>query len=274
VFLPVWPVVVIAAVLQRPALLVLASALALSHVALAGPELAARSSVRAAAKQAPKLVVFDANVQAGNREIDAFADELRAADPDVVTLEEAGPGFVDALDRSGAISELPYRYVVARRDPFAFAVLSRFPLRASSTLEVAGRPIAVRTTVTAPSGALPLFVVHPVAPYGPNVPEWKEHLAAIRAAAKLERGPLLLVGDFNATWGHGPFRDLLDDGFTDAAAARGHPFQMTWPANRRVPPFLRIDHALTRGRIEVVDITRGRGLGSDHRPLILRLATT
>jgi endonuclease/exonuclease/phosphatase (EEP) superfamily protein YafD len=85
---------------------------------------------------------------------------------------------------------------------------------------------------------------------------------------------LLVVGDFNATWGNRGFRRLLDDGFVDAAAARGHPFQMTWPRNwQLLPPVLRLDHVLTRGAgLAVTAIRTGHGAGSDHRPLVATVA--
>jgi endonuclease/exonuclease/phosphatase (EEP) superfamily protein YafD len=80
----------------------------------------------------------------------------------------------------------------------------------------------------------------------------------------------MIVGDFNATWGNRGFRELLSDGFTDAAAARGHPFQMPWPRDRRlIPPLIRIDHVLMRGALSPLDARVGTGRGSDHRPLIV-----
>jgi endonuclease/exonuclease/phosphatase (EEP) superfamily protein YafD len=80
-------------------------------------------------------------------------------------------------------------------------------------------------------------------------------------------------GDFNATWGHRAFRRLLDAGLVDAVAARGRPYQMTWPRDRRfVPPLTRIDHVLTRGPLAVTSIRTGDGRGSDHRPLVADVA--
>ncbi|MEA2685879.1 MAG: hypothetical protein QOE93_1074, partial [Actinomycetota bacterium] len=69
------------------------------------------------------------------------------------------------------------------------------------------------------------------------------------------------------------FRALLDEGLTDGAAARGRPFQMTWPRNARLaPPVARIDHVLTTDGLVVTRIGVGEGRGSDHRPLIADVA--
>jgi endonuclease/exonuclease/phosphatase family metal-dependent hydrolase len=72
--------------------------------------------------------------------------------------------------------------------------------------------------------------------------------------------------------GNRAFVDLLDDGLVDAAAARGDPHQMTWPRDRWFPPMFRIDHVLTRGAVSVTELKTGDGAGSDHRPLIAKVA--
>ena len=99
--------------------------------------------------------------------------------------------------------------------------------------------------------------------------EWQGQLALIARLVRAH-GPtgLLVVGDFNATWGTRGFRTILDTGLTDAAAARGHPFAMTWlQTGFPLPEFVRIDHVLTGGRVAVTRIATGPGPGSDHRDL-------
>jgi endonuclease/exonuclease/phosphatase family metal-dependent hydrolase len=77
-----------------------------------------------------------------------------------------------------------------------------------------------------------------------------------------------MVGDFNATWGNRGFRAILDTGMTDAAAARGQAFDMTWSQNFFVlPPIVRFDHVLTNSSLAVTTITTLDGPGSDHRAL-------
>jgi endonuclease/exonuclease/phosphatase (EEP) superfamily protein YafD len=115
--------------------------------------------------------------------------------------------------------------------------------------------------------------VHTVAPVGGKRPEWKADLRAVRSAAGRSTAPTLVIGDFNATWGNQGFRDLVADGFVDAAAARGMPDQFTWPNDASpLPPFLRLDHTLTRGALVVTHIRTGTGQGSDHRPLVATVA--
>ena len=98
--------------------------------------------------------------------------------------------------------------------------------------------------------------------------------AVVAGAVRAERLPVLVAGDFNATWGHRAFRRLLGAGLTDAAAARGRPFQMTWRQGRLVPPLTRIDHVLTTDGLAVTAIRTGDGRGSDHRPIVADIVRT
>jgi endonuclease/exonuclease/phosphatase (EEP) superfamily protein YafD len=274
VLLPTLAAVVAAAALRRLAVLLTGVVILSVQFAFAVPELAASRPIPRVAHTATRLRLFDANVQAGNRDVAGYGKEILADQPDIVILEEASPRFVAGLNATGALTELSHRTTVDRDDPFAFAIFARFPLLDTDIVTVKGRPILVRTTIETPTGAQRLFVVHTVAPIGGLRREWEQDLDAVRAAATTQAGSLLIVGDFNATWGNRAFRRLLSSGLDDAAAAQGHPWQMTWPRNHRfVPPMLRIDHVLTRGR-PVIDISSGRGAGSDHRPLRATVALT
>lgn len=134
--------------------------------------------------------------------------------------------------------------------------------------------MVLRATVETEGGPLRLYAVHAVAPFSGGREPWIDGLGRIAGAVRTGRLPVLTAGDFNATWGHRAFRRLLDAGLTDAAAARGRPFQMTWGQGRLVPPLTRIDHVLTSPGLAVVAIRTGEGQGSDHRPLVADIIRT
>ena len=273
-YLPAWPVAVVAGVGRRWALLGAALAVVVAHAGFVLPELAAAERIPDAARTAPRLRLFSANVFAGNHEVEGYADEIRRAGSDLVVLQEATPAFVDRLDATGALAALPHRVSVPRDDPFAMLVASRWPIRDEEVVAVRGRPVLVEATVEPAGTPIRLFAVHAVSPVGGgDRAEWSEDLGRIASAVKAEQLPVLVAGDLNATWGHRAFRRLLDAGLTDAAAARGRPFQMTWPRHRRLlPPVARIDHVLTTGQLVVLRIESGVGRGSDHRPLLADVA--
>ena len=273
-FLPAWPVAVAAGLARRWALCATAVAVVAAHVALLAPELAARTPVPAVTNDRA-VRLFNANVYAGNDQAGGIAREILDSRPDVVFLQEATPAIVDTIDGAGALVELPHRIAVARTDPFAALMAARWPLLDHDVVEVGGRPVLLRATVETEAGPLRLYAVHVVAPLGRAREPSARELRRITELAREERLPILMAGDFNTTWGHRSFRRVLDAGFTDAAAAGGRPFQMTWPRDRRLlPPFTRIDHVLTTPGLAVIALHPGEGAGSDHRPLVADVART
>ena len=169
---------------------------------------------------------------------------------------------------------LPYVFEVSRYDSRAFFIASKYRLSGSTVVYYDGLPLIVETTIHLPSGAQPLWVVHTAAPVHDSFAEWQNDAAFIARSVK-DRGPqnLLLVGDFNSTWGNKGFRSILDEGMTDGAAARGQALDMTWSQLLHpLPPFVRIDHVLTGPGVAVTTIRTDDGVGSDHRDVLATVA--
>ncbi len=273
-FLPAWPVALAAGLGRRWALCAAAAAVLVAHVAFMAPELAARAPVPPLDAGFRAIRLFNANVYAANPDAGGIASEIAAAGPDLVFLQEATPRLVGAIDDTGALEELPHRIAVGRDDPFGTLVASRWPLADQGVIKLDGLPVAIRATIDTGDGPIRLYALHVVAPFGARE-RWSRQLEQIAGAVRQEVGPVLVAGDFNATWSHRAFRRLLDAGLTDAAAARGRPFQMTWDRSRRlVPPLARIDHVLTTPALAVVAIRTGTGRGSDHRPIVADIVRT
>ena len=97
-------------------------------------------------------------------------------------------------------------------------------------------------------------------------------MSALRQTIGETTGPQVVTWDFNATRDRGPFRQLLDAGLTDAADAQGWRAWpgTTWPADRALPPVMRLDHVLVSAGFGVqeanVEIP-----GTDHRAVVARL---
>jgi endonuclease/exonuclease/phosphatase (EEP) superfamily protein YafD len=274
IYLPAWFVAPVAALGRRFVLAGAALLIMVAQVAFLYPELSAAEPVPSWAAHAPSFRLLDANVYSGNPSMAGYARQIAQVSPDLVTLEEANPPDVRQLLASGVLATLPHRVEVDRYDPFAFFVACRYPLWGTHVVSLFGRPLIVQTTIALPSGPLTLWVVHAIAPLPVSFDQWKQQLASIDRALR-SRGPsrIIVVGDFNATWGTKGFRAILDDGVVDAAAARGSVLSMTWSQTKPiVPPLVRIDHVLTSLGVTATQIRTDEGPGSDHRDLIATIA--
>lgn len=107
---------------------------------------------------------------------------------------------------------------------------------------------------------------------------WRRDFDRIRDAADGIVGPIVLAGDLNATLDHGPMRDLLRDGFADAARQANAGWQPTWPSDPATDHglpgglgLIAIDHVLLRDGPVAVETATSRVAGTDHRALVARL---
>ena len=274
VYLPAWIVLVVAALGRRFVLAGVALLIGVAQIAFLLPELTAAEPVPAWAVHAPTITLLDANVYNENPSMAGYAKQIDQFHPQLVTMEETTPSDVVQLHQAGALAHLPYQFEIPGYNPSAFLIASRYPLAHTSVVTVHHRPLIIETTLMLPSGRQPLWVVHTTAPLPPAFAQWHAQLSTIAQLAR-ERGPsgLLIVGDFNATWGNRGFRSILDTGMTDAAAARGQAFAMTWSQIKPViPPVVRIDHVLTGPGVAVTQIRTDVGPGSDHRDLMATVA--
>jgi endonuclease/exonuclease/phosphatase (EEP) superfamily protein YafD len=84
----------------------------------------------------------------------------------------------------------------------------------------------------------------------------------------------LVIGDFNASYWHPDFRRVLDAGFVAAHTATGSGFSTSWPTTWPIPPFVRLDHALTTGGLVATEVEDFDVAGSDHLGMIVTVAPT
>jgi endonuclease/exonuclease/phosphatase (EEP) superfamily protein YafD len=274
IYLPAWVVVPVALIGRRYALGGLALLVVVAQIVFLLPELTATEGLPRWAVTAPSIRLFDANVYNANPSMAGYAGEIKSFAPQLLTMEEAVPSDVSMLAHAGVLAHLPYRIQVKRQDPKAFLVASEYPLSGDNIVYYDGLPLMVQTTVHLPSGPLHLWVVHTSAPIPGSFAQWKGALDDVAAlVASHGTTSLLVVGDFNATWGNKGFRSILDTGLVDAAAARGHAFDFTWSQKLRpLPPLSRIDHVLTGPDVAVTKIFTGDGPGSDHRDIMASVA--
>jgi endonuclease/exonuclease/phosphatase (EEP) superfamily protein YafD len=273
-FLPAWPIAVIAAWRRHWLLFAAAGAMVVTHIVLVAPEILASTALPPLESGSTVLRVFDANVYQDNPSMAGYAREIRVDKPDVVTLEEASEGDLRQLVASHAFDGLRYVFTNNAFGSRALVIASRYPLAPTVESSVDGQLYLARTVVTIGPRRLALWVVHTTAPTDPGVGQWNDELDGVVRILHTDRPrPLLLLGDFNATWGNRGFRAILSTGLTDGAAARGQDFDMTWSQmTSPLPPMVRIDHVLTGPGVEVTAIHTEPGPGRDHRALAATVA--
>ncbi len=211
-----------------------------------------------------------------------MAGTLGALDADVLVLQEtwwpdAEPAAVYgiAASKKATVHEAifgrgtcePFPRITYRHGQdagsFGLAVVSRVPAKALGKLPVGRVPAdpakercALHLELDVDGTAVDLVGLHLSSrlPYGPPI-----QLQRLRRQLPRPGRPAILVGDFNF-WG--PAVSGMLPGWRRAVRGR------TWPAHR---PHSQIDHVFVRGDVEVIEGAILDDVGSDHRPVRVRL---
>jgi endonuclease/exonuclease/phosphatase (EEP) superfamily protein YafD len=215
----------------------------------------------------PVLRVLTLNVKGGAADAEAITASVAALEVDILVVQELTAGLGLRLALSGLDDLLPHSHLDPRAGSRGTGLWARWPL--TPLTPVAGTLAATpRARIDPPGGpSVTVTAVHPVAPVANHEHRWHEELGLIQAALGGIAGPQLVVGDFNATRDHRAFRALLRSGFVDCAdAARQRTWPgLTWPADRRFPPLMRLDHVLaSRGGVLVHQARTIRVPRTDH----------
>jgi endonuclease/exonuclease/phosphatase (EEP) superfamily protein YafD len=214
------------------------------------------------------LRVLTLNVLGDSADPAALLGELRRHHVDVLAVQELTPGMVRKLAGAGLAGLLPFSHLDPHPGFPGLGLWARWPLIPLPS--VAGLKAPAPRARIEPSEGQPVTVssVHPVAPMSGNERGWERDLALIGSALGGAGEWEVVAGDFNASRDHRPFRDLLAAGFLDCAdAALSRPWPgFTWPADRLIPPVMRLDHVLvSRAGTTVLEARTIRVPGTDHR---------
>ncbi len=271
-FAPIWLVLFVAVVTRRWPQAIVAGLLALTHFFSVNP---ARTAVTKPfwLPNAPNLTVAHLNVFVDNKTPDATVDVLLKADADVLVLNEFTDSFSTRLLVKGAFDKYPYRALVPRQTPFGGAVFSKFPF---DDVQRVGRAQLPSVRVVLPDGDLVRVVAaHPEAPLSSGTSSsWDQDLKTFGRLVADAGGdePVLLVGDFNGTRWQPPFGHLLAGSLRDAHETMGKGLSFSWPVNKGLVPFARLDHALHSDRLFPLSIAELPDAGSDHRGFVAKFA--
>lgn len=274
VYLPAYAAMAVGVATRRPFLAGVATAVVAAHLVWALPEFKPARPVSEATRQAPHVRILSANLRFTATDWDALGAEIRATDADVVVLQELTPANLAVLRRAGAFQSFPHELVDPRSRSFGSGIWGRTPLKDAESWDVAGQPMT-RAVIEVGGEPVRVVNVHTRSPLAGGRALWAAQLKALAELVEAEPLPMIMAGDFNATFGHEGFRHILDQGMRDAHVDVGRGWATTWPRTFPfVPPLFRLDHVLVSEGVVALSVGEGQGKGSDHRPVLADLAVT
>ena len=212
---------------------------------------------------APRLRVVSYNMLRSNPGTVAAAAHIAALEPDVVVLLELTPAQLPVFTAA-----LPGWHHVARprEDAFGIAVFTR---KEPSRMELLALGVeampSIEVEYEVDGRAVTIAALHPPPPVGPRLSATRDRmLREISAWAAAQEGPVLVIGDLNATPWSAVMREILGEGPLRSTQRFG--LQATWPSFLG-PLGVPIDHALVAGPLEPVERSIEPAFGSDHRML-------
>ena len=280
----------IALLMRRHGLAVLAAVALGWNLLSIWPDIAPDRTADAGAT--PVLTVMSFNLWFDNPDIAATADALATSGADVIGLVEATPRLKAGLAKLQTVYPYSIDCVGAGwkcqtmlfskyplKNAYAGPIDDRFPYIAIAEVEKPGSPpIAVAVThlswpfVARARPPLVATALDRPDPELPNVPVLEQSVQAANLAAFLAKQPadLVLIGDFNsASW------SPLQVSLRAATGLEEHRHLLpSWPSWAWPIFRLPIDHVLSRGKARVVATDLGPAIGSDHLPVIARIAIT
>jgi endonuclease/exonuclease/phosphatase family metal-dependent hydrolase len=256
-------VVVVAAALRQRLAAVVAAVVALALAVVVAPRALGGESDA----DGRSLRVLSANLHHSPSAAPGLVALVRRTRPDVLSLQEATPAVVEALDAAGLPDLLPERVVATPADIPANALYARTRLGRIAAPQRQTNPLAAARI----GREVEIYAVHPRAPIRRRATTiWRAELRALPPATPDGR-IRILAGDFNATLDHAELRRLLDTGYEDAADAVGAGLSATWPQGRRFPPPVTIDHVLADERVGFRAVSVHSLPRTDHRAVLAEL---
>lgn len=217
-----------------------------------------------------KLLVV--NIHLGNEDPSALLALIEHEAPDVVGVVELSPAM------SAKLTSLDDRYPNAHREPRddAFGIGVWWRAADGSVQQIASQPLgfpSLRLTLTLDGSPLHIWLTHPVPPMSAQMHGWRaQQLRDLAARIAAEPGDHVLAGDLNATPWSIAYRQLrTTTGMLDAGA--GSLPRWTWHGGGTLGWLfaIPIDHALVTPGLVVSEYRIGPDVGSDHRPVIVRV---
>ena len=228
------------------------------------------------------------NLGDGMAEPNDVVDLIRSSDADLVALVEVTDDVATAIETQLA-DRYPYRVVRGGGIP-GKALLSAYPITQFEWLEYnPGRP-DLRAEIDLDGRPVSVIVAHPPPPEitATGIRDRKgtnDQIDALMRLVEATDQPLLMLGDFNITRQHDLYEEIEATGLTDVFNRAGNGLGFTMPvrlqalkvisdrlASIRIIPLARIDYIWVSQDWLPLESWVGDDAGSDHMPVLARLA--
>jgi endonuclease/exonuclease/phosphatase (EEP) superfamily protein YafD len=234
-----------------------------------------REPAAEAAGQPVSLVAMSINAELGGADAMGIVALVRDQRVNLLAVEEYTPELARKLTAAGLDGLLPHRVAHPRTGAGGTAIYSSLNLKETGVLPDTQFTMPVARVDLGAGAGLRVVAVHTLAPVGTALDQWRSDLSAV-ARADNGSGPLLLAGDFNATYDHPEFRALLagkggNRSLVDVAASLGSRLVPTWPMRGYRLPGITLDHLVTSPDIRGSGYSVHRVDGTDHAAVVATL---
>jgi endonuclease/exonuclease/phosphatase (EEP) superfamily protein YafD len=233
------------------------------------------------------LTLMSANLLVHSPDVKKLLGEIDATAPDVIVMQEYTAAKGEQL-RPALREQYPHIVEAMRNDAFGQAVYSKRPFltppelhpqgvlaRGARTEGVVGlADPQIRVTIDLDGRELVVQNVHFVPPMSPQrFAEQRRQVEWLAEWLADETRSLIVLGDFNSTPESAQSALLREAGLRDAHHEGGSGRGTSWPdvGPLRHLPGIRIDQAFVGGELVCDESRLGGSIGSDHRPLLIRV---
>lgn len=230
--------------------------------------------------------IMTINTLAGQASSADIVRICREQNVEVLCLQEMTSSMVEDLVNAGINDVLPYSIIsdvaTSVSNGGRNAIYTKAPMSNATgnllTIETSSMPAV---DIQIGDQTVRFVSVHPNSPIRGAQDLWDEGLSVIGSLSNYNHS-YVVMGDFNSTWDHARFRELLGTTFVDASQQSGEGFHMSYPSNMvvpfngvsiPVPSVIEIDHivysknsGIVVSSLETVSIG-----GTDHQALLATL---
>lgn len=220
------------------------------------------------------LKIYAANVLQDNKEVEKLMADMEGYDADIVLLTETNTTWRDKI-APGIRPKYPYFFEVPLENTYGMLLYSKIELYDTSVKYMVEDtiPSIHAKIVLEKNDTIQLYSIHPAPPtpgHNPTSVDRDAEMMKIAIMTRESELPVIVFGDFNdVAWSETSALFQSVSGLLDLRKGRG--LFSTFNANNwllRWP----LDHIFISPAFRVLEVQRGKHIGSDHFPFFTKLS--